>query len=84
MELLLLAIHSEYAHHSLELLYRLLLSVALDENIAFTLIILFQEISSNTIPWKSKLNPELKKEVVKWQQSIVHLKKIKISRWTNP
>ena len=46
--------------------------------------LLFQEISSNTIPWKSKLNPELKKEVVKWQQSIVHLKKIKISRWTNP
>ena len=46
--------------------------------------LLFQKVSSNTIPWKTALTPEMKSDVVKWQQTIVHLKKIKISRWTNP
>ena len=46
--------------------------------------LLFQKISSNSIPWKKPLTSELKSDVVKWQQTIIHLKKIRISRWTNP
>ena len=46
--------------------------------------LLFQKVSSNTIPWRKSLTKEMKGDVIKWQQTITHLRKIKISRWTNP
>ena len=46
--------------------------------------IYFQEVSPPEIPWKSDLKPELYEPVSKWKQSIVHLKKLTIDRWTNP
>ena len=45
---------------------------------------IFQDISSPTIPWKSKLTKDIQEMADKWKKSIVHLKKLRISRWTNP
>ena len=44
----------------------------------------FQRISSPSIPWKLPLTKEISAEVEKWKKTIIHLKKIRISRWTNP
>ena len=45
---------------------------------------LFQKIKSPKIPWKSDLPPDIKELANKWVESISLLKKLKISRWTNP
>lgn len=46
--------------------------------------LIFQEINRLGLGWKDVVPPELLARFLKWKESIVHLKVLRVPRWTNP
>ena len=45
--------------------------------------IIFQRMNESGLGWKDKLPPELLKPLLKWRDSIPHLRNIRVPRWTS-